>query len=173
VGQAKLVIKKYENRRLYNTFASRYVNLEDVARLIREGADVQVIDAKSGEDLTRVTLTQIIVDDARGQPVLPLELLRQLIVASDKARQDFLMWYLNTAFETYQNMQATIQDQWKNVRSAAVAPLEQMHRFFTAPAPQASELDELHRRVAELEAQLQQQKRRPARSKRSSRRAPP
>jgi len=74
---ARIVIKKYENRRVYDTSKSRYVNLEDLAELIREGADVQVVDAKTGEDLTRVTLTQIILEDAKDQPVgLPLVLLR-------------------------------------------------------------------------------------------------
>lgn len=165
MSRAKVVIKKYENRRLYDTAASRYVNLEDVAERIREGAEIQVIDAKTGEDLTRVTLTQIIVEDARGDPAgLPLELLRQLIVASDKARQDFMMWYLNTAFETYQKMQDAIQDQWTGVRSAAVAPFETVRRFFTAPAGPASDaqadsqMDELRRRVAELESKLNEEK---------------
>src|SRR5579871_736130 len=135
----KTVIKKYENRRLYDTTASRYVNLSAVAELIREGAEVQVIDANSGEDLTRLTLTQIIMEDAKGQPAgLPLELLRQLIVASDRARQDFMMWYLKTAFETYQSVQAAVQNQLSEARSAAAAPLESMRRFFGNPfAPEA------------------------------------
>ena len=64
-----IVIKKYANRRLYDTSNSRYINLEDIAALVRNGKDVQVVDASSGEDITRVTLTQIIVEDAKGQPV--------------------------------------------------------------------------------------------------------
>jgi polyhydroxyalkanoate synthesis repressor PhaR len=63
-----IVIKKYGNRRLYNTFDSRYVNLDEIAALVREGKQVQVIDAKTGEDLTRVTLTQIITEDAKDKP---------------------------------------------------------------------------------------------------------
>lgn len=164
LSRAKVIIRKYENRRLYDTAASRYVNLDDVAQLIREGAEIQVIDAKTGEDLTRVTLTQIIVEDARGEPSgLPLELLRQLIVASDKARQDFMMWYLNTAFENYHKMQEAIQNQWSGVRSAAAAPLETMRRFFT---PSDSEVDQLRRRVAELETKLERDRRKPARKRR-------
>lgn len=152
MNPATIVIKKYGNRRLYDTSESRYVNLEDVAKRIREGAEVRVVDAKTGEDLTRVTLTQIIVDDARGEPAaLPVEMLRQLIVASDKARQDFMMWYLNTAFESYQKMQEAIQQQWSGVKSAATAPLESMRRLFMPPDP---EVEELRRRVAELEAKL-------------------
>ena len=78
--------KKYPNRRLYDTSAGRYVNLDDVAILIRQGVDVQVVDARTGEDLTRVVLTQIIVEDVKGQPTsLPLDLLRQLVIATDRA----------------------------------------------------------------------------------------
>ena len=88
-----VVIKKYPNRRLYNTSAGKYVNLEELAGMIRQGIDLQVVDAKTGEDLTRVILTQIIVEDAKDRPTgLPLELLRQLIVASDRAGQEFIMW---------------------------------------------------------------------------------
>ena len=73
MNPATIVIKKYPNRRLYDTSGSRYINLEDVAGLVRNGNDVQVVDAQTGEDITRVTLTQIIVDDAKQQPTgLPL-----------------------------------------------------------------------------------------------------
>ena len=100
------MIKKYGNRRLYDTAASRYVNLDEIAGFIREGKDVRVVDAKTGKDLTRVTLTQIITEDAKDKPTgLPLELLRQLIVASDEVRQEFVMWYLKSAFEAYQKVQ--------------------------------------------------------------------
>src|SRR5579859_7100438 len=98
---ATVIIKKYGNRRLYDTSGSRYVNLDEIAALIRKGVQVQVVDAKTGEDLTRVTLTQIITEDAKDKPTgLPLELLRQLIVASDEVRQEFIMWYLKSAFDT-------------------------------------------------------------------------
>ena len=69
MDSAKIVIKKYANRRLYDTSSSRYINLEDIGALVRNGKDVQVVDASTGEDITRVTLTQIIVEDAKGQPV--------------------------------------------------------------------------------------------------------
>jgi polyhydroxyalkanoate synthesis repressor PhaR len=166
----KVIIKKYENRRLYDTSSSRYVNLEEVAAMIREGADIQVVDAKSGDDVTRVILTQIIMDDARDQQTgLPLELLRQLIVASAQARQDFMMWYLKTAFDTYQKVQDTVQSQLSGVRSAATAPLETMRRFFTGQGPgeprstKDEELTELRERIAELEGRLKKKpkKRRP------------
>jgi len=121
VKAAKVVIKKYENRRLYDTSGSRYVNLEDIATLVRNGTQVQVVDAKTGNDLTRVILTQIIVEDAKDQPTgLPLELLRQLIMASDHVRREFL----KTAFHTYDKMQSAWQSGLTEVRSAALSPLE-------------------------------------------------
>jgi polyhydroxyalkanoate synthesis repressor PhaR len=156
-----VVIKKYGNRRLYDTAGSRYVNLDDIARLIREGNDVKVVDAKTGHDLTRVILTQIITEDAKGKPTgLPLELLRQLIIASDEVRQEFVMWYLKSAFDTYQKVQDAVQNRLSDVQSAILSPMETMKRFLgaTAPSePQAAageEMDALRKRVAELEARL-------------------
>jgi polyhydroxyalkanoate synthesis repressor PhaR len=169
-----VVVKKYGNRRLYDTAGSRYVNLDDIAALIREGKDVQVIDAKSGRDLTRVTLTQIITEDAKEKPTgLPLELLRQLILASDQVRQEFVMWYLKSAFDTYQKVQDAVKNRLTEVESAIMSPVDMMKRFLTgnvpAPAPNTeSELDTLRKRVAELEAHLG--KAAPRKSRRRARR---
>lgn len=152
-----VVIKKYSNRRLYDSTNSRYVNLDEIAALIRQGNDVQVMDAKSGRDLTRVTLTQIITEDAKDRPTgLPLELLRQLIMASDQVRQEFVMWYLKSAFDTYQQVQDAVQNRLNEVGSAILSPVETMKRFLSAPGPETdSELAALRKRVAELEARLQ------------------
>jgi polyhydroxyalkanoate synthesis repressor PhaR len=88
---ATRVIRKYPNRRLYDTAAGRYVNLEDIAAIVRCGEDVQVLDAKTGEDVTRVVLTQIIVEDAKDHgATLPVELLRQLILITDRAGRELL-----------------------------------------------------------------------------------
>jgi len=175
---ARIVIKKYGNRRMYDTSQSRYVNLDDLAALVRQGADVQVVDAKSGEDLTRVTLTQVIMEDAKDQPAgLPLELLRQLIVASDRARQDFLMWYLKSAFDSYQKVQEAIQNQLSGVRAATLAPLESVRRFFTGPTPaavpaEASEIDQLRGRIAELENRLKKERRPPRKARKKKKPRP-
>jgi polyhydroxyalkanoate synthesis repressor PhaR len=157
-----VVIKKYGNRRLYDTAGSRYVNLDDIAALIREGKNVQVVDAKTGQDITRVTLTQIITEDAKDKPTgLPLELLRQLIVASDEVRQEFIMWYLKSAFDTYQTVQNAVQSRLGEVQSALLSPLELMKRFQSGPpAPppppeQATEIEILRKQVADLEARLE------------------
>jgi polyhydroxyalkanoate synthesis repressor PhaR len=155
-----VVIKKYANRRLYDTARSRYVNLEDIAAFIREGREVKVVDAKTGQDLTRVTLTQIITEDAKDKPTgLPLELLRQLIIASDEVRQEFVMWYLKSAFDTYQKVQDAVQNRLGEVQSAILSPVDMMKKFLVGtPSPQpgesGSELDALRKRVAELEAKL-------------------
>jgi polyhydroxyalkanoate synthesis repressor PhaR len=101
------ILKKYGNRRLYDTRESCYVNLERVADLVREGESVTVVDAKSGEDLTRQVLTQIIVENARDpRGGAPVEFLRDLIRASDEAQKDFLQWYLRGAAEAYQKLQS-------------------------------------------------------------------
>ena len=157
-----ILIKKYGNRRLYDTVGSRYVNLDDLAEHIRAGREVRVVDAKTGQDLTRVVLTQIITEDAKGKPTgLPLELLRQLIIASDEVRQEFLMWYLKSAFDTYQKLQDTVQNRLSEVQSAVLSPVDMMKRFLGAAAtspPSRSqdtgELESLRQRVAELEGKL-------------------
>jgi polyhydroxyalkanoate synthesis repressor PhaR len=167
---ATIVIKKYGNRRLYDTAGSRYVNLEDIAAFVRQGKEVQVVDAKTGQDITRVTLTQIIMGDAKDKPTgLPLELLRQLVVASDEVRQEFVMWYLKSAFDAYQKVQDAVQSRLGEVQSAILSPMEMMKKFMNAPpsspprAQSEPELDALRKRVAELEARLEK----PVRGKRS------
>lgn len=159
---AAVVIKKYGNRRLYDTSASCYVNLEDIARIVREGKEVQVVDAKSGEDLTRVILTQIITEDARDKPTgLPLELLRQLIVATDQTRQEFILWYLKSAFDTYQTVQDAVQNRLGQMQSAILSPMESMKRLLGATPPAAASMDDdaeartLRKRLAELEKRMQ------------------
>jgi polyhydroxyalkanoate synthesis repressor PhaR len=153
----KVVLKKYgKNRRLYDPSSSRYVNLEEVAALIRNGTEVQVIDSQSGEDLTRVCLMQIIMEDAREKPTgFPLELLRQLVLASDHAGQEFIMGYLKSAFDTYQKVQNTFENGLTQVQSAATSPLRLMKDLIqnavVEKKPEEKELERLRRRVAELE----------------------
>jgi polyhydroxyalkanoate synthesis repressor PhaR len=168
------VIKKYENRRLYDTAAKRYVNLDDIAALIRQGKEVKVVDARSGDDLTRVTLTQIITEDAKEKPTgLPLELLRQLIVASDQARQEFVMWYLKSAFDTYQTVKDAVENRLTNMQSALLSPGEAMKRFMAGvptagpPADSAAELQALRQQVANLEAMLKKPRAKKSRRKKS------
>ncbi len=161
-----VVIKKYANRRLYDTSSSRYINLEDIAALVRNGKDLQVVDANTSEDLTRVTLTQIIVEDTKGQPSgLPLELLRQLIVSTDRVGQEFIMWYLKSAFDAYQKVQSSVQSRLSDVQSAALSPLHAVKNLVTgsskeSPDEPGEELRQLRARISELEGRLQKPKRR-------------
>jgi len=131
----KVIIKKYENRRLYDTSGSRYVNLDEIARMLRQGAEVTVLDARTGEDLTRVILTQIIVEEARETETgLPLELLRQLVVASDRATREFLNAYLETTLEAYRKSEAAFRQRLSEAQAAAVNPFDFIQRLFPVPA---------------------------------------
>jgi len=155
-----VLIRKYGNRRLYDSSNSKYVNLDDIAAFIREGKEVKVVDAKTGRDLTRVTLTQIITEDAKEKPTgLPLELLRQLVVASDEARQEFVMWYLKSAFDTYQKVKEGVQSRLGEVQSTLLSPVDTMKKFLAPASPRPRtesepELEALRKRVAELETRL-------------------
>lgn len=170
-----IVIKKYGNRRLYDTAASKYINLDDIAGFIRQGKDVRVVDAKTNHDLTRVTLTQIITEDAKDKPTgLPLELLRQLIIASDEVRQEFIMWYLKSAFDTYAKVQDAVQSRLGEVQSAILSPVDLMRKFLagspptdSAQPPAESEVEVLRKRVAELEARMEKRSRVKARKRKT------
>ena len=173
---APVVIRKYGNRRLYDPSRSRYVNLDDIAQMIRDGKDVQVVDARTGHNITRVILTQIITEDAKDKPTgLPLELLRQLIVASDEVRQEFVTWYLKSALDTYQKVQDAVQSRLGEVGSA-LSPVEMMKRFLGAPAPppprpaEESELEALRKRISELEARIHNKEEEKRRSPKKPRR---
>ena len=153
-----VTIKKYGNRRLYDTSTSQYINLEEIAALIRKGKEVRVVDAKTGQDLTRVTLTQIVVEDAKEGPTgLPLELLRQLIVASDQVGREFVMWYLNSAFNAYQKVQKSLQSGLSEVRSAVLPPLPTT-KGSTEGGNEDSQA--LRKRIEQLEARLKKPVRR-------------
>lgn len=96
-----MLIKKYGNRRLYDTESSRYITLEDLTAAIRKGAEARVVDAKTNEDLTQVTLTQIIMEGRGGEKLIPASLLHQLIRLGDDLLADFLGRYVQAALELY------------------------------------------------------------------------
>ncbi len=96
------VIKKYANRRLYNTGTSTYVTLGDLATMVKEGDDFTVVDAKSGEDITRSVLTQIIFEqEAKGQNLLPITFLRQLIRFYGDSMQTLVPTYLDFSLDSF------------------------------------------------------------------------
>ena len=106
-----IVVKKYANRRLYNTETSSYVTLDDLAAMVRDGRDFVVYDAKSGEDLTRSVLTQIIVEqEGKGQNMLPTSVLRQLIGLYGDNLQSLVPRYLEAAMASFAQQQEQMRD---------------------------------------------------------------
>jgi polyhydroxyalkanoate synthesis repressor PhaR len=105
-----VIVKKYANRRLYNTATSSYVTLDDLARMIKEGGDFVAYDAKTGEDLTRSVLTQIIVEqEQKGQNLLPISFLRQLISLYGDSMQFLVPGYLEQAMVAFAQNQEQIR----------------------------------------------------------------
>ena len=107
----KVTIKKYANRRLYDTESSSYITLDRLAELVREGREFEVVDAKTGEDITRQVLTQIIVDEeARGSTMLPVNFLKQLIGLYGNSMQGMVPQYLEAAMDAFQRNQSAMRD---------------------------------------------------------------
>jgi polyhydroxyalkanoate synthesis repressor PhaR len=105
-----VVVKKYANRRLYNTESSSYITLDNLADMVRLGRDFVVYDAKSGEDITRSVLTQIIVEDeGKGQNLLPINFLRQLIALYGGSMQGLVPKYLEHAMTAFAQQQDQIR----------------------------------------------------------------
>jgi polyhydroxyalkanoate synthesis repressor PhaR len=172
----QVLIRKYSDRRLYDTGASRYVKLNDVARMVRDGRDVRVVDGRTGKDLTHIILTQIIVEDAKERQIaLPLQLLTQLVRASDKASHDFLSWYLNSTLDLYQKAQNTVNTRLSDAKNAVSSPLDYVRNLLAGhswpPAPQGSEVEQLRSRIEELQERLAQRKKPTRRTPKRNRRA--
>jgi polyhydroxyalkanoate synthesis repressor PhaR len=132
------VIKKYANRRLYHTGTSTYVTLEDLARMVREGEDFVVYDAKSGEDITRSVLTQIIFEqeNKEGQNLLPVTVLRQLIRFYGDSLQALVPSYLEFSMDNLSREQQKLREQMaQTFGPAAFHAMEEQIRtnmsFFT------------------------------------------
>ncbi len=126
-----VVIKKYGNRRLYDAEASHYVTLGEIAAKVRQGAEVRVVDAKSGADLTQATLTQIIMEDSNAAQLLPVPLLHQLIRMGDDALADFLGRYVTRALELYLQARAGMGAVGAlNPFAAAFTPADTFANFF-------------------------------------------
>ncbi|MGZ8369543.1 MAG: polyhydroxyalkanoate synthesis repressor PhaR [Caulobacteraceae bacterium] len=118
----RVVIKKYANRRLYNTATSTYVTLEHLAEMVRQGTDFVVYDAKTGEDITRGVLAQIIFEEeSRGENLLPLQFLRQLIRFYGDSMQSFLPGYLEMSLDGFAKRREEMRQQFPAVPAAAEA----------------------------------------------------
>lgn len=125
------VVKKYANRRLYNTATSSYVTLDELSRMVRDGEEFVVFDAKTGEDITRSVLTQIILEeDGKGRNLLPIGFLRQLIGFYDDQLHAFLPRYLELSMENFARHQDQIRSYVQDTfgRFFPYTPFEEMAR---------------------------------------------
>ncbi|MCG8339529.1 MAG: transcriptional regulator [Proteobacteria bacterium] len=110
-----IIIKKYPNRRLYNTKDSNYITAEDVSNLIKKGNRVQVQDVNTGDDITALVLTQIIMNKAKGDnAILPVSLLHLVIQYGESHLHEFFDQYLETTIENYLSYRKQMDDQLKN-----------------------------------------------------------
>jgi polyhydroxyalkanoate synthesis repressor PhaR len=106
-----IIIKKYANRRLYNTGSSSYITLDHLAQMTRDGRDFKVLDARTGEDITHSVLTQIIMDEeTRGQTMLPVSFLRQLISMYGDSMQSMVPHYLEASMEAFRHNQLQFRE---------------------------------------------------------------
>lgn len=120
-NEDRVVIKKYANRRLYNTASSSYVTLEHLSDMVKQGVHFVVYDAKTNEDITRSVLTQIIVEEEgrEGQNLLPIQFLRQLIGFYGNSMQAFLPSYLELSLSTFAEQQERMRSQFSTLGQGA------------------------------------------------------
>jgi polyhydroxyalkanoate synthesis repressor PhaR len=115
-GGERIIIQKYANRRLYNKATSSYITLEDLSKMVKDGVEFEVRDAKSGEDITRKVLTQIIFEEeGRGQNLLPIQFLRQLIGFYGDRMQAFLPSFLELSLDSFIRQQERMRGQMTQV----------------------------------------------------------
>jgi polyhydroxyalkanoate synthesis repressor PhaR len=169
-----LLIKRYASRRLYNTETSDYVTLEDIAAFIREGREVQIVDLKSGDDLTRQYLLQIIAEhESRGDNVLPVDVLTDLVRSYTTQAASVVPQFLAASFEMLREGQSKMMDNMTKVNPMAKLPgfdamRAQQEAFFKAmtgglmpvagssgPAREPDDdLDDIKKQLAELQSKL-------------------
>ena len=162
----KVVIKKYANRRLYDTESSTYITLDRLAQMVREGREFEVVDAKTGEDITRQVLTQIIVDEeARGgATMLPINFLKQLIGLYGNSMQNFVPQYLEAAMDAFQRNQSAVKDAFSgnmftDLAKRNMAMFEDAAQAFSGKPkseakPTSSDVEQLKAELAALQAKV-------------------
>jgi polyhydroxyalkanoate synthesis repressor PhaR len=161
----KVTIKKYANRRLYDTESSTYITLDRLAQMVREGREFEVVDAKTGDDITRQVLTQIIVDEeSRGSTMLPINFLKQLIGLYGNSMQNFVPQYLEAAMEAFQRNQSAVKDafganMFADLAKRNMAMFDEAAQAFTGKPkaeakPSSSDVEQLKAELAELQAKV-------------------
>ena len=168
-SSGKVTIKIYANRRLYDTESSTYITLDRLSQMVREGREFEVVDAKSGDDITRQVLTQIIVDEeARGSTMLPINFLKQLIGLYGNSMQNFVPQYLEAAMDAFQRNQSAVKDAFSgnvfaDMAKRNMAMFEDASRAFARTGkpernaeqkPAASDVEQLRAELAELQAKV-------------------
>ncbi len=165
-SDGKVTIKKYANRRLYDTESSSYITLDRLAEMVRQGREFEVVDAKTGDDITRQVLTQIIVDEeARGgTTMLPVNFLKQLIGLYGNSMQGVVPQYLEAAMDAFKRNQKALGDTFGGNAFAEIAKrnmavFEDASRTFTSGAKKAAaasekELEELRSELAKLQEKV-------------------
>ena len=160
------LIKKYPNRRLYDTKTSSYITLADVKQMVLKNEDFQVVDAKSSEDLSRQILLQIILEEeSGGMPMFSSDLLSQMIRSYGSAMQGFMGSYLSKNIEAFQQLQKTMQDQSQKVygdNSRGAQELWAQFMNLQGPAMQSlmqAYMEQSQKMFAQFQDQMQSQAR--------------
>lgn len=159
------LIKKYPNRRLYDTKTSSYITLSDVKELVLKNEEFQVVDAKSGEDLTRSILLQIILEEETGGvPLFSTELLAQMIRFYGHAMQGMFGKYLENNIKTFVDFQHKLQDQSRNMMGDQQLQSEMWTQFmnFQGPAMQSmmsAYMDQSRKMMQQIQSQIESQTR--------------
>lgn len=133
-SESQVTIKKYANRRLYDTESSTYVTLEDLCRMVKEDREFTVVDAKSGEDLTRQILTQIILEqELKGVNIMPADFLRGVIKMHDEQIGGVMQSYLDMTMKSFadnqERMRQYVNDSMASFNASAIAPFQQMEEL--------------------------------------------
>jgi polyhydroxyalkanoate synthesis repressor PhaR len=120
-----VVIKKYTNRRLYNSKEGCYVKLDEIAGIIREGSDIRVIDSQTNEDITKQILAQIILEEEKNKKdLLPTALLYKIIRANEEVMKDFFENYLNSTIENYLTYRKAMEQKLSKITDISKLPFE-------------------------------------------------
>jgi polyhydroxyalkanoate synthesis repressor PhaR len=171
-GDGPIIIKKYANRRLYNTHSSKYITLDFLAELTRKDIDFKVVDAKTNDDITHGVLTQIIMEEENsGQQMLPVGFLKQLIAMYGDSMQGMVPQFLESSMDNFRKNQKQVQDVIETaitsgpfghiakqniefLRSAREALIPNLGGFAGAKAAETETIADLKQQIADLQAKL-------------------